>query len=88
MFALLKVRKKMPKTMSILKSANKNVSWKNQASSSLSFISKPARTILNVLKIEESIFCTLTLVKRIFRPSFKIYSKIIVLTLLPELIKV
>ena len=68
-------------------STNKNVSQKNLAFMSLSFIQKLARTISNILKIEPSIFWALTLVYRTWRSSFDAYTGVIVLTLLSELIK-
>lgn len=56
MSALLKVKNCIFSTSYILVSANKNISWKNQVFLSLFFIQKLARTILNALKVELSIF--------------------------------
>ena len=87
MFILLKVRKNIFKTTFILRSANINISWKNKVFLNLFYMWKLAKTILNVLKIEKSIFCTLMLIERIFRSSFEAYPRVIVLILLTELIR-
>ena len=87
MSILLKIRKSIFITISILKLANKKVFSKNWAFFSLSFTYKLTKTIFNVLKIELSIFYTLTSVWYTLRPSFDTYASIIVLILLLELIK-
>ena len=61
-FPLLKMRNGIPKTTSTLRSANKNVSWKNRALPSLFSIWKLTKTIPNVSRMEPLIFKALTLI--------------------------
>ena len=53
---MLKVKNDVFKTTSLLMSANKKVSWKKQALTTSSSTWKLAKTILNVLRVEPSIF--------------------------------
>ena len=63
MSALLRIKNSISRTTFILKLANKNISWKNWALSSLSFTWKLARIIPNVLRVEPSIFLASTTVE-------------------------
>ena len=85
MSILLKIKKCIYKTTFILRSVNKNVISKNQAFSGLFSIRKLAIIILNISNIKLSILGILTLVERIFRPSFDIYLGVIVLISFPKL---
>ena len=87
MFILLRVRKSIFRTISILMSANKNISLKNLAFLSLSSTWKLARTIPNILRVEPSIFWGLMLFWWTQRPSFDTYASIIILILLLKLIR-
>lgn len=66
MFALLKVKKHIFKTILILILVNKKGFWKKHAVLSLSSIQKLAKIILNILKIKQSVFWALTLIKQTF----------------------
>lgn len=56
MFVLLKIKKCIFKTISILILANKKVFWKNEIFLSLFFTQKLATIISNILRVEASIF--------------------------------
>ena len=84
---LLMIKMNMSRTISILISANKNVSSKKQNLLSLSSSKKEAITIPKISSFESSIFWIPTIVARTQRPSFFAKSKLIALTFLPKLIK-
>lgn len=74
MFPFLRLRKSIPRTTFTLMLANKNVFWKNQAFLSLFSTWKLVSIMLNVSKIELSIFWVLTSVWRILKPRFNAYT--------------
>ena len=87
MFALLRARKGIPKTISMLVSANKKVSSKNRILLVLSEIENPAMTMPYVFRAEPSIFCAPIPVGQIERPNLAATARVIALTSLPESIK-
>lgn len=87
-FALLKVRKGIYKTISVLMSAIRKISPKNQGLPTLLFIEKDAITISKVLRLEPLIFWAPTLVCWTQRSSFLAKVRLIAFTFLPKSIKV
>lgn len=86
-FILLKVRKSIFRITFALMSANNKVLWKNQTLTSLFSTCKLGKTILNVWKLEPSIFWAPTSIWWALRSSFDAYACVMASTLLPELIK-
>lgn len=85
-FTLLIKEKSILRIILILASATKKVFWKNWASFGLFSIQKLIRNILNLWKVELSVFWILTLVVQIFKPSLKVYARVMSFILLLELI--
>lgn len=67
---LLKIRKNIPKTISMLMFTNKKVFFKNQDLLSLFCTWKETITISKVFSLKSSIFWAPTLMAQVLRPSF------------------
>ena len=86
-FALLRVRKNIPKITFRLILANKNVFQKNQTFPRLFLTEESDITILKVSRQDQSIFCAPTSIFPVRRPNFVMKAGCIVLTLLPNSIR-